>query len=204
MKTLTSRQKQVLSWIAESIQKTGQAPTVRELQAKIGCSAPMGVVSHLNALEMKGYITRIENKPRGIIIEEDKAEDIIQVPLVGNVACGQPIWAEEMIEEIIPLPRALVRYNKDVFMLRAQGDSMNLAGIDEGDYVVFHKQNYADNGDKIVVLIGTDATVKKFEKKKDHVEFVPMSTNQEHQPIIPENGTFMIQGKVVSVIKNYK
>jgi repressor LexA len=204
MKTLTNRQKQVLTWIAESIQKTGQAPTVRELQAKLGCSAPMGVVSHLNALELKGYITRIENKPRGIMIEEEKAQDIIQVPLVGNVACGQPIWAEECISELIPLPRTLVRYNKDVFMLKAQGDSMNLAGIDDGDYVVFHKQNYADNGDKVVVLIGTEATVKRFEKRRDHAEFVPMSTNPEHQTIIPGNGTFMIQGKVISVIKNYK
>jgi repressor LexA len=207
MKTLTTRQEQVLGWIKESIDKTGQAPTVRELQAKLGCSAPMGVVSHLNALELKGYISRIENKNRGIIITNDskrEPDDIVQVPLVGNVACGMPIFAEEMIEEIIPLPRTLVRYNQDVFMLRARGDSMNLGGIDEGDFIMFHKQDYADSGDKVVVLIGTDATVKKYVIKEDHEEFVPVSDNPEHQPIVPEAGTYMIQGKVIGVIKNYK
>jgi repressor LexA len=207
MKTLTTRQEQVLGWIKESIDKTGQAPTVRELQAKLGCSAPMGVVSHLNALELKGYISRIENKTRGIIITNDtkrEPDDIIQVPLVGNVACGMPIFAEEMIEEIVPLPRTLVRYNQDVFMLRARGDSMNLGGIDEGDFIMFHKQDYADNGDKVVVLIGTDATVKKYVIREDHEEFVPLSDNLEHQPIVPEAGTYMIQGKVIGVIKNYK
>lgn len=207
MKTLTSRQEQVLGWIKESIDKTGQAPTVRELQAKLGCSAPMGVVSHLNALELKGYITRIENKTRGIIITNDSKsgpDDIVQVPLVGNVACGMPIFAEEMIEEIIPLPRTLVRYSQDVFMLRASGDSMNLGGIDEGDFIMFHKQDYADSGDKVVVLIGTDATVKKYVINGDHEEFVPVSDNPDHKPIVPEVGTYMIQGKVIGVIKNYK
>lgn len=207
MKTLTSRQEQVLGWIKESIDKTGQAPTVRELQAKLGCSAPMGVVSHLNALELKGYITRIENKTRGIIITNDSKsgpDDIVQVPLVGNVACGMPIFAEEMIEEIIPLPRTLVHYSQDVFMLRASGDSMNLGGIDEGDFIMFHKQDYADSGDKVVVLIGTDATVKKYIIKEDHEEFVPLSDNPDHKPIVPEVGTYMIQGKVIGVIKNYK
>lgn len=208
MKTLTTRQEQVLTWIKESIDKTGRAPTVRELQAKIGCSAPMGVVSHLNALELKGYISRIDNKARGIIITNDKLnqspDDIVQVPLVGNVACGMPIWAEELVEEIIPLPRTFVRYGQDVFMLRAQGDSMNQAGIDEGDYILFHKQDYADSGDKVVVLIGTEATVKKYVIKGDHEEFLPQSNNMLHQKIIPEEGTYMIQGKVIGVIKKYK
>ena len=207
MKTLTKRQEQVLTWIKESIATTGQAPTVRELQSKIGCAAPMGAVSHLNALEFKGYISRIDNKPRGILVTNNNTknapEEIIQVPLVGNVACGMPIFAEEMIEEIIPLPRAFVRYNQDVFMLRAKGDSMNQAGIDEGDYIIFHKQDFADSGDKVVVLIGTEATVKKYLIKEDHEEFQPVSDNCEHQLIIPEEGTYMIQGKVIGVIKNY-
>ena len=207
MKKLTKKQEQVLNWIKESIATTGQAPTVRELQNKIGCAAPMGAVSHLNALEFKGYISRIDNKPRGILITNNNTnnfpEDIIQVPLVGNVACGMPIFAEEMIEEIIPLPRTLVRYNQDVFMLRAKGDSMNLAGIDEGDFIIFHKQEFADNGDKVVVLIGTEATVKKYLIKEDYEAFEPVSDNCEHQTITPEVGTYMIQGKVIGVIKNY-
>jgi repressor LexA len=205
MRKLTERQKQVLKWIEESIKKTGQAPTVRELQSKLGCSAPMGVVSHLNALELKGYIERVDNKARGILLVNDgrKGEDMIQVPLVGSTACGMPIWAEEMIEEIVSLPRTFVKYAKDVFMLRAKGDSMDLAGIEDGDYILFHKQETADNGDKVVVLLGNEATCKKFVVEKNRPVFRPMSTNPENIDIVPEDNTFMIQGKVIGVIKNY-
>lgn len=207
MKQLTEKQKKVLGWIQESINLTGQAPTVRELQLKLGCAAPMGVVAHLNALEAKGYIKKIEGKARGLMLVSDdysKAPDeVIQVPLVGSVACGMPIWAEEMIEEYVPLSTKLVKYTQDVFMLRAKGDSMNLAGIEEGDFIVFRKQNTALPGDKVVVLIGTEATVKRVKFEKDRVMFEPMSTNKEHQPIVPKPGTFMIQGKVIGVIKNF-
>lgn len=206
MKGLTEKQKKVLGWIEDSIKKTGQAPTVRELQSKIGCSAPMGVVAHLNALESKGYIERVENRARGIIMtceRGSKPDDMIQVPLVGNVACGMPIWAEEMIEDIISLPRTLVRYSKDVFMLRAKGDSMDLAGIEDGDFVLFHKQETADPGDKVVVLLGNEATCKKLVVEKNKPVFRPMSTNSTNKDVIPEDNTFMIQGKVIGVIKNY-
>lgn len=208
MKNLTKKQEQVLGWIEESVQNIGQAPTVREIQEKLGCSSPMGAVSHLNALEAKGYITKVDGKARGIMLNTGDAiksdDDIVQVPLVGNVACGMPIWAEEMVEEIIPLPKAFVKYTSDVFMLKAQGDSMNLAGIDDGDYIIFHKQNVAEEGDKVVVLIGSEATVKKYRIDKEHkrVVFQPMSDNPTHAPIIPEEGTFMIQGKVIGVVKN--
>ena len=208
MKNLTKKQETVLGWIESSVQKTGQAPTVRELQQKLGCSSPMGAVAHLNALEAKGFITKVDGKARGIILntgDDIKSnDDIVQVPLVGNVACGMPIWAEEMVEEIIPLPKAFVKYTSDVFMLKAQGDSMNLAGIDDGDYIIFHKQNVAEEGDKVVVLIGSEATVKRYRVDKQHkcVVFQPMSDNPTHAPIIPEIGTFMIQGKVIGVVKN--
>jgi repressor LexA len=207
MKTLTEKQKKVLGWIESSIQKTGKAPTVRELQLLIGCNSPMGVVSHLNALEAKGYIDRINNKARGIIVTSDKNNqptgEIIQVPLVGNIACGMPIWAEEMIEDIIPLPKTLVKHSKDVFILRAKGDSMNLAGIDDGDFIIFHKRETADIGDKVVVLLGNEATCKKYTVEKNRPVFRAMSTNPENKDVYPENNTFMIQGKVIGVIKNY-
>lgn len=208
MKQLTEKQKKVLGWIGESIERTGQAPTVRELQEKIGCAAPMGVVSHLKALENKGYIRRASGKARGIVLTSSNnrgpQEDMVQVPLVGNVACGMPIWAEELIEEWIPLSTKLVGHNQDVFMLRAKGDSMNLAGIDEGDYIIFKKQNTALPGDKVVVLIGSEATVKRVKFEKNRVLFEPVSSNKEHKPIAPAPGTFMIQGKVIGVIKNFK
>ena len=206
MRKLTPKQNQVLKWIEESVQCTGQAPTVRELQEKLGCASPMGAVSHLDALEAKGYISKVDGKARGLMINSKEniksQDDIVQVPLVGNVACGMPIWAEEMIEDIIPVPKAFVRYSQDIFMLRAKGDSMNLAGIDEGDYIIFHKQNIAENGDKVVVLIGSEATVKKFVKDKKRVFFAPMSSNPTHSNIVPDPGTFMIQGKVIGVMKN--
>lgn len=207
MKTLTDKQKQMLAWISEAVEISGEAPTVRELQAKLGCAAPMGVVAHLNALESKGYIRRAPGKARGIMVVADEkgkaAEEMIRVPLVGNVACGMPIWAEEMIEDWIPLSTKLVGHTQDVFMLRAKGDSMNLAGIDDGDYIVFRRQNTALPGDKVVVLIGTEATVKKIRFDGKKVSFIPVSSNKEHKPIVPKPGTFMIQGKVIGVIKNF-
>lgn len=207
MKKLTPKQAKVLNWVEESIQKTGQAPTVRELQAKLGCASPMGAVSHLDALEAKGYITKLDGKARGMILNTGggvKSDgELVQVPLVGNVACGMPIWAEEMIEDIMMLPRSLVRYTQDVFMLRATGDSMNLAGIDDGDLIVFHKQEGADNGDKVVVLLGNEATCKKFVIEKNMPIFRPMSSNPENKDIVPDENTFRIQGKVVNVIKSY-
>jgi repressor LexA len=207
MKKLTPKQQQVLTWVEEAVQKTGQAPTIRELQEKLGCASPMGAVSHLEALEAKGYISKVDGKARGLIVNTGQnvrgSDDLVQVPLVGNVACGMPIWAEEMIEEILTLPRSLVRYTQDVFMLRATGDSMNLAGIEEGDLIVFHKQEYADNGDKVVVLLGNEATCKKFVVEKNQPIFRPMSSNPANQDIVPEENTFMIQGKVVNVIKSY-
>lgn len=207
MKQLTEKQKKVLGWIRESVNLTGQAPTVRELQLKLGCAAPMGVVSHLSALETKGYIRKIDGKARGIVVVSDEAgkapDEMVQVPLVGNVACGMPIWAEEMIEEWIPLSTKLVKHTQDVFMLRAKGDSMNLAGIDDGDFIVFKKQSTALPGDKVVVLVGTEATVKRIKFEKDRVVFEPVSTNKEHKIIVPKPGTFMIQGKVIGVIKNF-
>ncbi len=208
-KELTDKQKKVLSWIKESVDKTGGAPTVRELQEKIGCSSPMGVVSHLRALESKGQIRRLENQARGIVILDGRKpvaenEGVVNVPLVGRVACGMPIYAEEMIEDWIPLSTKLVKRAQDVFMLTAKGDSMNLAGIDDGDYIVFRKTSHAENGDKVVVLIGTEATVKKLRTDKGKAMFEPMSSNKDHKTIIPEPGTFMIQGKVIGVIKNFK
>lgn len=206
MSGLTTKQQFVLRLIEDSIKKTGSAPTVREIQAEIGCSSPMGVVSHLKSLERKGYIKRLEGKKRGIVLRSGEAssDDMVQLPLVGNVACGMPIWAEELIEDYIPISTKLVRGNtEDAFILRAEGDSMNLAGIDDGDFIIVKKQNYAEDGDKIIALIGTEATAKTLKKLKDHVEFHPMSSNPKHKPIIPEMGTFMIQGKIVGVIKNF-
>jgi repressor LexA len=208
MKQLTAKQQQVLDWIRQSLEATGQAPTVRELQAKLGCAAPMGAVAHLNALESKGYIKKIEGKARGIMVVAGEGgkpqEEMIRVPLVGNVACGMPIWAEELIEDWIPLSTKLVGSSQDVFMLRAKGDSMNLAGIDDGDYIVFRRQNTALPGDKVVVLLGTEATVKRVKFEKNKVIFEPVSSNKEHKPLVPKPGTFMVQGKVIGVIKNFQ
>lgn len=208
-KKLTKKQEDVLAFVKSVIEKSGNAPTVREVQAEIGCASPMGAVSHLASLERKGYIRKVEGKKRGIVLVMDgkgkPLEDIVQVPLVGNVACGMPIFAEELIEEWIPLSTKLLRSDPtDIFMLRAKGDSMNLAGIDDGDFVIVRKQNTADEGDKVVALLGTEATVKKFHRTKKGITFIPMSNNPEHKEIIPEKGTFMIQGKIVGVIKNFK
>jgi len=207
MTNLTNRQKFILGLIQKSISSTGKAPSIREIQKEIGCASPMGVVSHLKSLERKGFIKRIEGQRRGIVLRSRNGEmqsELIQVPLVGDVACGMPIWAEELIQDLIPISSKLIKGPKEeIFMLNAKGDSMNLAGIDDGDYIIFRKQNNAENGDKVVVLIGTEATVKRIKISKDHVEFHPMSSNKSHKVLMPEAGTFMIQGKVIGVVKNY-
>jgi len=205
MQGLTDKQKFIFKLIEEKIKISGSAPTVREIQKEIGCSSPMGVVSHLKSLERKGYIRRLEGKRRGIVIGTGRTNDeMVQLPLVGNVACGMPIWAEELIEDYIPISTKILRGNStDVFLLRAKGDSMDLAGIDDEDFLIVKKQSYAEDGDKVIVLIGTEATAKKLKMAKDHTEFVPVSTNKVHKTIMPEKGTFMIQGKIIGVIKNF-
>lgn len=206
---LTKRQKAVLDCIEDFIREKGYGPTVREICAILGLSSPSTVHVHLKALEEKGYIKRDPLKSRSISLvypleEEKKTPEvtvpsfskIIDVPLVGDVAAGTPILAEENITDTISLPTDIVGDNPS-FILSVHGESMIEAGINDGDYVVVKEQPVADNGDIVVALIDDGATVKRFYKEKDHIRLQPENSSME--PIITTDCA--IAGKVVAVFR---
>lgn len=204
---LTRRQKQILDYIIAEIQDKNYPPSVREIGQAIGLSSSSTVHSHLASLEKKGYIKRDPSKPRAIEVIARKFSDepkyldqnIRNIPLVGNIAAGGPILAEQNIEEYLPLPSSLLS-SGDCFALTVKGDSMIEAGIFDGDYVIARVQQTADNGDIVVALINNgepEATVKRFYRGKDHIRLNP--DNPAYQPIILDEVS--IQGKVVAVFR---
>lgn len=206
---VTKRQQAVLDCIEDFIRAKGFGPTVREVCEILNLSSPSTVHVHLKALEDKGLITRDPLKsrsialnypiegatPAGNVIGADFGK-LINVPLVGNVAAGSPILAEENITDTITLPTDIVGDNA-AFMLSVRGDSMIEAGINDGDYVVVKEQPVANNGDIVVALIDDGATVKRFYKEKDHIRLQPENSSMD--PIITKNCS--IAGKVVAVFR---
>ena len=206
---VTKRQQAVLDCIEACIQEKGYGPTVREICQSLGLSSPSTVHVHLKALEEKGLIKRDPLKSRSITLTHphDEASVIdnviapsfgraVEVPLVGNVAAGSPILAEENITDTMTLPTDIVG-DAPSFMLSVRGDSMIEAGINDGDYVVVKEQPVANNGDIVVALIDDGATVKRFYREKDHIRLQPENSSME--PIITRDCS--IAGKVVAVFR---
>lgn len=203
MKQLTERQRQILNAIHEMQQATGYPPTVREIGQAVGLSSSCTVQKHLNALERKGYIKRNRTLSRTIEILElpDVSltrHKIVSVPLVGRITAGQPILAQECIEESIPLPHHLVG-DGPLFMLRVQGDSMIERGIHHGDFVVVRQQQTAVNGEIVVALLGEEATVKTFYREENRVRLQPENPTME--PIYCTE--VAILGKVVMALRTF-
>jgi repressor LexA len=203
---LTERQRQILDLILETVNRRGYPPSVREIGEAIGLSSPSTVHSHLSSLVEGGYLRRDPTKPRAIEVVDNGATGtelrrapVRDVPLVGRIAAGSPILAEEDIEEIFPLPTELVG-NDPVFMLRVRGDSMIGAGIFDGDFVVVRRQPEARNGEIVAALIdGEEATVKRFRREADRV--VLLAENPAYEPIVLRGGVEII-GKVVAVLRS--
>lgn len=206
---VTKRQQAVLDCIEACIQEKGYGPTVREICHSLGLSSPSTVHVHLKALEEKGLIKRDPLKSRSITLthphdEASVIENVIapsfgravEVPLVGNVAAGSPILAEENITDTMTLPTDIVG-DAPSFMLSVRGDSMIEAGINDGDYVVVKEQPVANNGDIVVALIDDGATVKRFYREKDHIRLQPENSSMD--PIITRDCS--IAGKVVAVFR---
>ena len=198
---LSSRQKQILSYIKDMLRAKGYPPSVREIGEAVGLSSSSTVHSHLAKLEELGFIRRDPTKPRAIDVLEEtpwrQQKALTQVPLVGRVTAGQPILAMENIEETYPLPTELVGRD-NVFMLVVRGDSMINAGILDGDYVLVRDQDTARNGEIVVAMVGDDeATVKRFFREKDHVRLQP--ENDYLEPIISRE--VAILGKVIGVFR---
>jgi repressor LexA len=205
--TLTGRQRQILEYIDRQSRDRGYPPSVREIGEAVGLTSPSSVHAHLNTLQRLGYLRRDPTKPRAIEVRYDPTTTAIidrspvrHVPLVGDVAAGVGVLAQENVEELMPLPAELVGEG-ELFMLRVRGDSMVDAGILDGDFVVARVQNTAEKGDIVVAGIpGDEATVKGYRTDRNKIVLVPYNTRLE--PMVFEPGDVTIYGRVVSVLRS--
>jgi repressor LexA len=197
--SLTKRQQEIFDFIKRYSAKHGYPPTVRDIGKAIGLTSSSTVHAHLANLEKIGLLRRDPTKPRAMEILVDKAKKVVApagLPLVGRVAAGQPILADENIEEYVEVPQ-IAGGDDGEYVLRVQGDSMKNAGILEGDYVVVHTTETARNGEIVVALLGEEATVKRFFKEKDHVRLQP--ENETIEPIRTRD--VQVLGRVVGVFR---
>lgn len=188
-----------MEYIKEQVRTRGYPPSVREIGKVVGLKSSSTVHSHLNRLEAKGYIRRDPTKPRAIEVLDKRdlyIKPTINVPVIGRVTAGQPILAQENIEDYFPIPKDFSPY-EDQFILHVKGDSMIGAGILDGDYVLVRRQQSAEDGDIVVALLGEEATVKRFFKERDHIRLQPENPTME--PIITRD--VQILGRVVGVLR---
>jgi repressor LexA len=196
---LTKRQKEIFDFISKYASKYGYPPTVREIGKAVGLHSSSTVHAHLANLEKIGLLRRDPTKPRAIELLVGKARKAMRapgLPVVGQVAAGAPILAEENIEEYLEVPEVIGGETGD-YILRVKGDSMKDAGILEGDYVVVRPSGVADNGEIVVALMGDEATVKRFYKEKDQVRLEP--ANKAYKPIKTTEATLL--GTVTGVFR---
>lgn len=195
---LNAKEEKVLEYIKEQIRITGYPPSVREICAAVGFKSTSSAHQYIQRLAEKGYISKKDLKTRAIRVVG--TESTISVPIVGKVAAGAPILAQENIEDYFTIGESF--FNKDAlkndnFILRVQGESMINVGINNGDYIIVSKQNTAKNGQIVVALIGDEATVKTFYKESDHIRLQP--ENDTMEPIIVKDAKIL--GKVVGLIR---
>ena len=215
---LTARQQKILDAIRTEIEQKGYPPSMRQIGDMVGLASLSSVTHQLGRLETMRYIRRDPKLPRAIEVLDENGvgihgsassslpelpnfevgdEDLVPVPLVGRIAAGGPITAEQSVEDVLALPRQLVGNGK-LFMLKVKGDSMIDAAICDGDWVVVREQHTADNGDIVAALLDDEATVKVFRQVDGHTWLMPRNSNYE--PIMGDRATVM--GKVVSVLRS--
>jgi repressor LexA len=197
---ISEKQKEILEYIKSEILNKGYPPAVREICTAVHLKSTSSVHSHLETLEKNGYIRRDPTKPRAIEIMDDNfnlvRREVVNVPMVGSVAAGQPILAVENIDSYFPVPSEFMP-NAETFMLRVKGESMINAGILDGDSILVQRQNTARNGEIVVALLDDSATVKTFYKENGHFRLQP--ENDTMDPIIVED--VQILGKVFGVFR---
>jgi len=200
MDRTTKKDLQGYSYIRNTIMHSGVTPSLREIGKVVGYSSPRSVQLMLNRLEKQGLIKRVE----GVIRFAAKGalnttEQTVEIPLVGSVACGLPTLAEQAPEAMLEVSTKIAHPGSRYFLLRANGTSMNRAGIRDGDLVLVRQQAAADQGEKVVALINDEATIKRFYREGDVVILKPDSTDKSHKPIILSE-EFQIQGVVVAAL----
>jgi repressor LexA len=206
MPALTSRQREILDVIERSMRDRGYPPSVREIGEAVGLTSPSTVHNHLSTLQRLGYLKRDPTKPRAIEVRYESStgaamerRPVRHVPLIGDVAAGVNVLAQENVEEILPLPADFVGEG-ELFMLRVRGDSMVDAGILDGDYVVVSQRAEARNGEIVVAGIpGEEATVKTYQRRGSTVTLLP--ANERLQPMVFPASQVEVFGKVVSVLR---
>ncbi len=201
---LSKKQLDILTYIKNEIYKKGYPPSVREICDAVELKSTSTVHGHLERLEKKGFIRRDPTKPRAIEVLDSNSgisyrKEMIELPIVGKVAAGVPILAQENIEDTFPVPIEYIG-NNTAFMLIVKGDSMINAGIFDGDFVIVRQQSVAKNGDIVVALINDEATVKTYYKEKDYFRLQP--ENPYLKPIITKE--LSILGKVIGVFRSIK
>lgn len=206
---LTPRQQAILRVIQDTTAERGYPPSVREIGQGVGLTSPSSVAHQLRALQEMGFLRKDPNRPRALVVsrpgepstssehvESALPRGSVGVPLVGRIAAGGPILAEQRTEDVMPLPKDLVGEG-DLFMLTVVGDSMIDAAICDGDYVVVRSQPTCENGDIVAAMIEDEATVKTFKRRDGHVWLMPH--NPAYEPILGDNARIL--GKVVSVLR---
>lgn len=197
---ITAKQSEILEYIKSQIVNKGYPPSVRDICEAVHLKSTSSVHAHLETLEKNGYIRRDPTKPRAIEIIDDNfnltRREVVNVPLIGQVAAGQPILAVENITNYFPIPAEFLN-NSETFMLNVKGDSMINMGIYDGDMIIVRRQQTADNGEVIVALVDDSATVKRFYKEDGHYRLQP--ENDFMDPIIVDN--VEIVGKVIGLIR---
>ena len=205
---LTPRQRKVLEVISAAVERRGYPPSVREIGEAVGLTSPSSVAHQLTALQRKGFLRRDPNRPRAIEVvspgeplhdetgERDERPTPSYVPVVGRIAAGGPILAEEVVEDVFPLPRQLVGEGT-LFLLQVRGDSMIEAAICDRDWVVVRQQPVADNGDIVAAMIDGEATVKTYKRRGGHVWLLP--ANPAYEPIPGDEATVL--GRVTAVLR---
>jgi repressor LexA len=203
---LTGKRRQILDFIAEQLRERGYPPSVREIGEAVGLTSSSTVHAHLATLQRHGYLRRDPTKPRAIEVRYDPSSGVAMerrparhVPLIGDVAAGTDVLAQENVEELLPVPEDFTGEGQ-LFMLRVRGDSMIDAGIFEGDYVVVRQQPDADKGDIVVAGIpGEEGTVKRYARKGSKVVLTP--ANPRLQPMELDASDVTLYGKVVTVLR---
>ncbi len=199
--TLTNRQKQILDFIKKQLKESGYPPSVREIGQAVGLKSSSTVHAHLVHLENMGMLKKDPSKPRTVIPIDEQPDltmvsDTVYLPVVGAVAAGTPILAEQNIDGHMPVPGEFIKSGTS-FILKVKGESMIEAGILDGDYIIVREQPDANNGDIVVALLEDEATVKRLYKHRDHIELIP--ENSSMQPIITSD--VHIVGKVLGLMR---
>lgn len=199
---LTPKELEALKNIKEYLADNGKAPSIRQLKDTMGYRSPRSASILVNRLVEKKLLNKVKGRIQMPNIRGADSVSTIRVPLLGVVSCGSPLLADENIETYIPISTTIAKPGYKYFLLRANGDSMNKAGINDGDYVLVRQQSSANEGDRVLALVDNESTIKKFHRTTGFISLIPVSSNEEHKPIILDTD-YSIQGVVlVSIPKS--